>query len=459
MYYQGGSGDAYDTRIIRDASWTDIDPAAIQAYRKARAKANPLAEELNWSDEDLLISICAARKVDNRIRITNTGILVFGKSQSIRRLFPAHRVDYIRVPGKTWVPDPDAEFESLDMRGSIMLLIPRVIAAISDDLPKTFLIDETKSGQRTEDPVLPFRVIRESVVNALMHRSYQFNQPIQVIRYENRVVIKNCGYSLKSIDRFEDPGSSIRNPNVAAILHETRFAETKGSGIRTMRTKMIQRGLAAPAFESDRGTDEFSASFLFHHFLDTNDLDWLAKFAPFDLTQDQMKALIFVREAGAIDNATFRSLSSLDTLQASSILRGLRKVELLINKGSGARTYYVAGPEMTSRSDHGRHLLIEDGAIIDSGPIKDGAIIDRDKLLQSLSVSVRAYIRNAQARRRMTQQEGQDFVKTVCREKSFSTQEIAALMDKNSAYVSTRYISPLIPTVAGCDSFLMTGRV
>ena len=44
----------------------------------------------------------------------------------------------------------------------------------------------------------------------------------------------------------------------------------------------------------------------------------------------------------------------------------------------------------------------------------------------------------------MTQQEGQDFVKTVCREKALSTQEIVVLIDKNSAYVSTRYISPLI---------------
>ncbi|WP_083786574.1 AlbA family DNA-binding domain-containing protein [Methylobacterium nodulans] len=38
MFYQGGSGDPYDSRIIRDANLSDLDPAAISAYRKARAK-------------------------------------------------------------------------------------------------------------------------------------------------------------------------------------------------------------------------------------------------------------------------------------------------------------------------------------------------------------------------------------------------------------------------------------
>lgn len=443
MYYQGGSGDAFDARIIRDASWADIDPAAIQTYRKARAMADPIAEELNWSDEEMLIALSAVRRLDGLLRVTNGGILMFGTTQSIRRIFPAHRVDYIRVPGRKWVQDPGMEFEGIDMRGSIMTLIPRVIAAISDDLPRTFLIDEKKAGQRTETPVLPFRVIREAVVNALMHRSYQFNSPIQVIRYANRVVIKNSGYSLKSEDRFEDPGSSIRNPNIAAILHETRFAETKGSGIRVMRATMNQRGLASPAFESDRSTDEFSASFLFHHFLDQKDLDWLAGFERFNLTEDQMKALVFVREAGAIDNSTYRSLTLTDTLQASASLRALRKVDILANKGSGTRTYYVAGPEMQGHDDPVRPDRSGRRTIHDKEIIMDGGIHDSDKLLMKLPLSARVAVRNAQAKRRLSLSEGREFIELICTHDAFSTHDIAVLMDKTANYVSQRYLGPM----------------
>ena len=200
-FFQGKANDPYDSRIVADAQWDDLDPTAISAYRKARIDANPLAEELNWSDEDMLRSLNAVKRDDDKLRITTGGLLAFGKSPALRRLFPTHRVDYIRIPGKTWVPSPDARFDSLDFRGSIITIIGRIIAAITDDLPRTFAIEDSMHGQRTETPVVPFRVIREAVVNSLMHRSYEVFQPIQIIRYANRIVIKNPGYlSLPLLD-------------------------------------------------------------------------------------------------------------------------------------------------------------------------------------------------------------------------------------------------------------------
>jgi ATP-dependent DNA helicase RecG len=103
----------------------------------------------------------------------------------------------IRVPGKDWVSGTEHHYESHDMRGPILNLIPRIMAAILDDLPTTFRFDDA-SGKRVDVPVIPARVIREATVNAIMHRNYQTAQPIQVIRYANRLEIRNPGYSLKS---------------------------------------------------------------------------------------------------------------------------------------------------------------------------------------------------------------------------------------------------------------------
>lgn len=103
----------------------------------------------------------------------------------------------------------------------------RIIHAISDDLPKGFVL--TDENIQAKHVGLPLRVLREAVVNALIHRSYRENRPIQIIRYPNRIEISNPGFSLKSEDKLGEPGSVNRNPFIASIFHETNLAETKGS--------------------------------------------------------------------------------------------------------------------------------------------------------------------------------------------------------------------------------------
>lgn len=447
VFFQGKGSDPFDVRIVREATIDDIDPTAVLAYRSARREANPLAEELNWSDNDLLFSLGAIKKVDGNIRLTNTGVLTFGKSTALRRIFPTHRVDYVRIDGTTWFKDSSEKMNSLDMRGPLMTLIPRIIAAISDDLPRTLDIEGGRLGQRIELPVLPYRVIRESVVNAVMHRSYQSFQPIQVLRYANRIEIQNAGHSLKSQERLGTPGSAIRNPTIAAIMHETRFAETKGSGIRVMRAQMTERGLSPPTFESERNTDSFTATFLFHHFLNENDWNWLSRFSSLSLTEDQMKALIFVREVGAINNTTYRNLTHTDTLLASKSLRSLREMELLTDRGSGAKTHYVAGPQMIVRELAGDKLAKSttsaDG-IHDSALTMDASFHGKPLQLQDVPYTLRKEVALMHLRQRVSAEQAQELIEKLCSWRALTATEIATLVLRSSVHVSQKYISPMI---------------
>ena len=198
-------------------------------------------------------------------------------------------------------------------------LVNRAVNAVSDDLPKGFLLEE--GLLQAEIVGLPTKALREAIVNALMHRSYRKNSPIQIIRYNNRIEIVNPGYSLKPEERLGDPGSETRNPHIAAVFHKTNLAETKGSGIRAMRKLLEDAGMAPPTFESNRSEDTFTARLLLHHFLSEDDIAWLTKFDNESLSDSQKRALIFLREVGAIDNPTFRQLGDLDLLKASSELR------------------------------------------------------------------------------------------------------------------------------------------
>lgn len=342
VFYGNQRGESYDLTLLPRSDLADLDPEAIEHYRVLRHKVNPAAEELVFSDHDLLQALNAIRKENGEWRPTLTGLLLFGTRLALRRELPMVRVDYIRVAGKEWIADPDKRFETtVDMRGPLLALVDRVLSAVMDDLPKGFELRE--GAIQAETPTLPTRVLREAIVNALMHRSYREHQPTQVIRYSNRIEIRNAGFSLKNEDSLGEPGSALRNPYLAAVFHDTNVAETKGSGIRTMRRLMREHGFSLPTFESNRSENFFVSRFLLHHFLSESDLAWL-RTIPHDLSDGQRTVLIFVREQGAVDNSTLRQLTGCEVLTASQELRKLRDLNLLELKGKGSATYYVPGP-------------------------------------------------------------------------------------------------------------------
>ncbi|MFY7856219.1 MAG: helix-turn-helix domain-containing protein, partial [Rubrivivax sp.] len=169
--YQARQVESFDSGLVPDTTLDDLSPEAIADYRVARREANPDAEELRWSDEELLQALGAVRRnAQGAWQPTVAGLVLLGKPVVLRRCFPMTRVDYIRVPGRDWVPDPDRRFDTVELRDPLFRLIRRAQAAILDDLPKAFGLAEGEL-QRQDSPLVPQRVIREAVVNALMHRS------------------------------------------------------------------------------------------------------------------------------------------------------------------------------------------------------------------------------------------------------------------------------------------------
>jgi ATP-dependent DNA helicase RecG len=457
VFYQGRQIESFDATLVADTSLDDLSPEALADYRQSRAEANPDAEELRWSDEELLQSLgCIRRNPQAVWQPTVAGLMLFGKPVALRRCFPMMRVDYIRVPGREWIPQPDRRFDTIDLRDPLLRLVRRAQAAILDDLPKGFALDEGDL-QRRDTPAIPLRVIREALVNALMHRSYRSHSPVQIIRYANRLEIRNPGFSLKSQDHLGEPGSQLRNPKIAAALYDTRLAETKGSGIRVMRESMEQAGLTPPLFESDRGNDQFVARYFFHHFLGVEDIAWLAQFKDLHLSEDEAKALIVVREAGALNNGTYRELTKVDTLTASQALRRLRDAGLLAQKGRGSATYYVPTERLVDKGLSSKPLPLSsesDGLSSNPPPLSsnpdvlssnppgkyDEAL--RRQLLDGISGTLAAKV--GAVGQRHPPQEVRDIVVALCQVRAWRADELSTVLRRNPEVVRQNYLRPLM---------------
>lgn len=454
--YQNRQQDSFDAGLVQDATTEDFSPDAIADYRQSRRDANPDAEELGWTDQELLQALGATRQNERgQHQPTVAGLLLFGKPAALRRSFPMTRVDYIRVPGREWVPDPERRFDSIELRDPLFRLIRRVQAAILDDLPKAFGLAEGEL-QRRDTPVVPQRVIREAVVNALMHRSYRSHAPIQIIRYSNRLEIRNPGFSLKSPEHLGEPGSLPRNPKIAAALYDTRFAETKGSGIRVMREMCEQAGLAPPLFESDRGQEQFVLRLFFHHFLGPDDLAWLGRFKDLLLTDAEARALVVAREVGAIDNATWRGINKVDTLAASQGLKKLRDAGLLQQKGRGSATWYQPTAEMLGDalssnpgglSSNPQGLSRDLDALSRNPDSLDKAEDERrtkvrQALLAGLSGEVGARV--GALGRRSPPDAVRGVILELLRQRDWRLEELGQLLQRNPEYIRQTYVQPLL---------------
>ena len=466
------SAESFDCTLVKGSSLDDIDENAVSYYRKLREKVNPHAEELTYDDTNLLLALRACEKDRTGAYVlTYTGLIVFGKSMALRRLMPALRVDYIRVQGNRWVENPDRRFEStIDLRGAFILLVNRALNAITDDLPKGF---ELKDGNlQASTPVdIPNDTLREAIVNAFIHRSFRVNQPIQIIRYSNRLEITNPGYSLKSPEHLGEPGSELRNQYVSSIFHETNLAETKGSGIKTMREQMKKAKLMPPTFESNRETNQFTIRLLFHHLLGKEDIEWLSLFAKYELNNEQKLSLIFIRELGAIDNITYRQLNSDITSRKATVdLHRMCENGLFELRGQRRNAYYVAGQEfvwlnsrakdLNSRANglNGRadekmygadgEMYGADGEMYGANEEMYGAVdemygaVDEmygaDELPEALKEKI------LKIGKRIPEEEMKKLLIELCDLHPFSLHEISILLHRNMVFLRNHYINPLM---------------
>ncbi|MFM6038772.1 MAG: ATP-binding protein [Sphaerospermopsis kisseleviana] len=350
LFYKERNAQTYDTTTIPDATLDDVDPEAITSYRRERQAINPNASELNYDDQKLLFSLNAITRHPTQkgeYCLTFAGLILFGNAIALRRYFPMHRIDYILVEGKEWVSDPDKRYQSTEIREPLLLAIPKLITLVLNDLPKAFGLAENEIHRR-ETPLIPRKVIREAIVNAVMHRNYRELSPVQIIRFSDRLEIRNPGYSLKSTDEFDQPGSKTRNEKIAAVLHEINLAETKGFGGSVMLEKMVEANLTIPLFVSNRDRDYFHVTLFTHHLLDGNDIEWLKQFKKYGLSNDEAKALVVLRKMGMINNLIYRVTNDVDTLTASKDLRRLRDAGLIEQQGKGSATYYILNPQFLS---------------------------------------------------------------------------------------------------------------
>jgi ATP-dependent DNA helicase RecG len=189
-------------------------------------------------------------------KLTNAAVILFCKNED--KQFMQSNIQMARFKGT----DKSEFFDTKLARGNAFDLYDKAMESLIFNLPVAARI-EPGNPIRVEEPAIPYKVIREALTNALVHRDYsQAGASISIALYNDRVNISNIGSLPKgvSINQLSKEHPSIqRNPVIAHVFYLCGKIEKWGRGTLDMIQACKQAGNPAPIYEEVGGS--FSVTF------------------------------------------------------------------------------------------------------------------------------------------------------------------------------------------------------
>ena len=136
------------------------------------------------------------------------------------------------------------------MYGNLYRQYTQALRWLKQNLRVRYQIEGQGGGPRKEHWEIPEDVLKEALINAIVHRDYYDKGARTMVEvYNDRVVITNPGGLISSIppEKFGTM-SRTRNPLIFGMFERIRLVEYIGSGVMRMRESMEEKQLPVPEF-------------------------------------------------------------------------------------------------------------------------------------------------------------------------------------------------------------------
>ena len=167
---------------------------------------------------------------------TNAGALLFAKEPL--HWVPGAWIQFVRWAGTTMADEPvRAQRFSGDLI-SILRELQAFVALPAQPRP----VAESALRERTVTDYPP-PAIRELLLNAIMHRSYESNAPVRLHWYDDRMEIQNPGglYGMASPENFPRQ-TDYRNPVVSEAMATLGYVNAFGRGVLRAQEALRRSG-------------------------------------------------------------------------------------------------------------------------------------------------------------------------------------------------------------------------
>lgn len=226
---------------LAGAALADMAPRALARYReRTKIPDKPMsAGFLQRLERQGLL-----RRRGSKLMPTGFGFLLFGKA-------PREILHHAGLNATIEFPDGTHEIRSFD--GPVILIPDLVEEWLRPKLPN--VIDRSRMT-RKERPALPFELVREAVINALVHRDYDLTgATCHLVVTTDTVTVRSPGAPLAPItveqmQAFTAPMYN-RNPKLQFAFGGTKLVEGRGFGMKALGEAAAKHGLPVPKYAFD----------------------------------------------------------------------------------------------------------------------------------------------------------------------------------------------------------------
>jgi ATP-dependent DNA helicase RecG len=292
-------------------------------------KEAKLKFEIDGADFQRYLADFGAMEFDakaNTYRPTGAGYLLFGKNPRAR---------FKQAVLKAYVDYGGDKIEPQNFDQPLVLVPDLVEEWLKKALP---LSKDTSSFKRKDVPGFPIRVVREAVVNALMHRDYTIEGAKCSLEIdEEEIIVKSPGAPLPSIsmeqlNTFKAPSIS-RNPILTYAFNLMDYMEETGFGMRTFRSLTEKYDLPLPEYS-------FNDPFLTLTF--PRNLEAVRKVskekAVSELSTEEINGFEWVKSKGQVSTQQYAQHFGYSQRTATRHLVKMRKLGLLSDNGENPKS-------------------------------------------------------------------------------------------------------------------------
>jgi ATP-dependent DNA helicase RecG len=329
----GRPWETMDSRVPRG----EIDPGKFHAFVAAIGASDRVKDSVKEKSPDELLTHYA---LASGVTLTHLGVLLLGTTAQRRNigtapLIQAIKYDELRQKVNKWLWD--------DYSLSPIELVDEVWRTVQD-FRESYEVAE--GLYRRKVPAFDEKVVRELLVNALVHRPYTQRGDIFLNLHPDCLEVVNPGrLPLGVTPQNILHASRRRNEGLACVFHDIGLMEKEGSGFDMLYDRLLSSGRPAPVPEE--GPDWVKVT-IKRRIMKPEVIQLIAQAdARYQLAQRERITLAALAQS---EGMTARELATLldvgNTDELASWFGRLLKVDLVQSTGRTQATRYFVDPDL-----------------------------------------------------------------------------------------------------------------